>query len=66
MIPIIILSVAILVYGLILSLEQRRREIAIHRTIGGSASQLQSMGSTSRGLRDEFCCLVLQYILAIQ
>jgi ABC-type antimicrobial peptide transport system permease subunit/uncharacterized protein YjbI with pentapeptide repeats len=43
MIPIIILSMAILVYGLVLSLEQRRREIAIHRTIGGSAGQLQSM-----------------------
>jgi len=43
MIPIIILSLAILVYGLVLSLEQRRREIAIHRTIGGSAGQLQSM-----------------------
>ncbi|MDP6857111.1 MAG: FtsX-like permease family protein [Candidatus Thalassarchaeaceae archaeon] len=43
MIPIIILSLAILVYGLVLSLEQRRREIAIHRTIGGSSGQLQSM-----------------------
>jgi len=65
MIPIIILSVAILVYGLILSLEQRRREIAIHRTIGGSASQLQSMV-----LREvfamSFVAWLLGYILAIQ
>ncbi len=65
MIPIIILSIAILVYGLILSLEQRRREIAIHRTIGGSASQLQTMV-----LREvfamSFVAWLLGYILAIQ
>jgi ABC-type lipoprotein release transport system permease subunit len=43
MIPIILLSLAVLIYGLVLSLEQRRREIAIHRTIGGSVKQLQRM-----------------------
>lgn len=43
MIPIIMLSLAVLIYGLILSQEQRRREVAIHRTIGGSATNLQRM-----------------------
>lgn len=43
MIPIILLSIAVLVYGLVLSLEQRRREISIHRTIGGSANTMQKM-----------------------
>jgi len=43
MIPIVILSLSVLIYGLILSLEQRRREIAIHRVIGATASGLQSM-----------------------
>ena len=43
MIPIIILSLAVLIYGLILSQEQRRREVAVHRTMGGSARSLQRM-----------------------
>ncbi|HIK77949.1 MAG TPA: FtsX-like permease family protein [Candidatus Poseidoniales archaeon] len=43
MIPIILLSIAVLVYGMVLSLEQRRREISIHRTIGGSAQSMQKM-----------------------
>ena len=34
MIPIVILSIAVLIYGLVLSLEQRRREVSIHRVIG--------------------------------
>ena len=41
MIPIVVLSLSVLVYGLVLSLEQRRREISIHRV----------MGATSKGLR---------------
>ena len=43
MIPIVILSFSVLVYGLLLSLEQRRREISIHRVIGGSESSLTSL-----------------------
>jgi len=43
MIPIVILSFSVLIYGLILSLEQRRREISIHRVIGGTESTLGSM-----------------------
>ena len=34
MIPIVFLSLAVLIYGLVLSLEQRRREVNIHRVIG--------------------------------
>ena len=43
MIPIVILSFSVLIYGLILSLEQRRREISIHRVIGGTESTLGSL-----------------------
>ena len=43
MIPIVILSIAVLIYGLVLSLEQRRREVSIHRVIGADSSHLQSM-----------------------
>ncbi len=43
MVPIVILSLAVLVYGLVLSLEQRRREISIHRVIGADAERLQRM-----------------------
>ena len=43
MIPIIILSLSVLVYGLVLSLEQRRREISIHRVIGATAKGLRGM-----------------------
>ena len=43
MIPIVVLSFSVLIYGLVLSLEQRRREISIHRVIGGSESTLTSM-----------------------
>lgn len=35
-IPVIVLALAVLAFGLILSLEQRRKEMSIHRTIGGS------------------------------
>lgn len=43
MVPIVILSLSVLIYGLILSLEQRRREISIHRVIGADSSNLQGM-----------------------
>lgn len=43
MIPIVILSLAVLIYGLVLSLEQRRREVSIHRVIGADAQSLQGM-----------------------
>ena len=40
MIPVILLTLAVLVYGLNLALEQRRSEIAIHRVYGGTARAL--------------------------
>jgi len=40
MIPVILLSLAVLLYGLNLALEQRREEIAIHRVYGGTARAL--------------------------
>ena len=40
MIPVILLSLAVLLYGLNLALEQRREEIAIHRLYGGTARAL--------------------------
>ena len=43
MIPIVILSIAVLIYGLVLSLEQRRREVSIHRVIGADGKSLQGM-----------------------
>ena len=43
MIPVVILSLYLLIYGLELSLEQRRREISIHRSIGATADKLQGM-----------------------
>ncbi len=43
MIPIVVLSFSVLVYGLLLSLEQRRREVSIHRVIGGSESSLSAL-----------------------
>ena len=43
MIPIVILSIAVLIYGLVLSLEQRRREVSIHRVIGADGRSLQGM-----------------------
>ena len=43
MIPIVILSFSVLIYGLALSLEQRKMEIAIHRVIGGTKEGLQKM-----------------------
>ncbi len=43
MIPIVILSFSVLIYGLALSLEQRKMEVAIHRVIGGTKEGLQKM-----------------------
>jgi ABC-type antimicrobial peptide transport system permease subunit len=43
MVPIVILSFSVLIYGLVLSLEQRKREIAIHRVIGGTERTLTGM-----------------------
>ena len=43
MIPIVILSLAVLIYGLVLSLEQRRREVSIHRVIGADGQSLKGM-----------------------
>jgi len=42
-IPIVALSFVVLLYGLQLSLEQRRREVAIHRVIGGTEETLSRM-----------------------
>ncbi len=42
-VPIVALSFVVLIYGLVLSLEQRRREVAIHRVIGGTESTLSRM-----------------------
>ncbi len=42
-IPIVALSFVVLIYGLVLSLEQRRREVAIHRVIGGTEATLSRM-----------------------
>ena len=43
MIPIVVLSFSVLIYGLVLSLEQRKREISIHRVIGGTEGTLSGM-----------------------
>ena len=64
MIPIVILSLSVLIYGLILSLEQRRREIAIHRVIGATASGLQSMVLLELAVMSTFAWIA-GYILAI-
>ena len=42
-IPVVALSFVVLIYGLVLSLEQRRREVAIHRVIGGTEATLSRM-----------------------
>ncbi len=43
MIPIVVLSFSVLIYGLALSLEQRKMEVAIHRVIGGTQEGLRKM-----------------------
>jgi len=64
MIPIVILSMSVLIYGLILSLEQRRREISIHRTIGGSAKGLHRMVILELAIMS-FVAWLLGYLLAM-
>ena len=64
MIPIIILSVSVLLYGLLLSLEQRRREIAIHRTIGGGPDALLRMVLGELGVM-AFSAWLVGYLLAL-
>jgi len=39
----VVLSIAVLIYGLVLSLEQRRREISIQRVIGADTQRLSGM-----------------------
>ncbi|MEC8143112.1 MAG: ABC transporter permease, partial [Candidatus Thermoplasmatota archaeon] len=43
MIPIVFLSIAVIIYVLVLYLEQRRREVSIHRVIGADGKSLQGM-----------------------
>ena len=64
MIPIVILSLSVLIYGLVLSLEQRRREIAIHRVIGATSKGLQGMVLLELAVMSTFAW-VAGYILAI-
>ena len=64
MIPIVILSLSVLIYGLVLSLEQRRREIAIHRVIGATSNGLQSMVLLELAVMSTFAWIA-GYILAI-
>lgn len=64
MIPIIVLSVSVLLYGLLLSLEQRRREIAIHRVIGGGPDALLRMVLGELGIV-AFCAWLAGYLLAL-
>jgi len=64
MIPIVVLSLSVLIYGLVLSLEQRRREIAIHRVIGATSKGLQGMVLLELAVMSTFAW-VAGYILAI-
>lgn len=64
MIPIVILSLSVLIYGLVLSLEQRRREIAIHRVIGATSKGLQGMVLLELAVMSTFAWIA-GYILAI-
>ncbi len=64
MVPIVILSLSVLVYGLVLSLEQRRREISIHRVIGADADRLQRMVLVELGVMS-FVAWLAGYVLAL-
>ncbi len=64
MIPIVVLSLAVLVYGLLLSLEQRRREIAVNRVMGGSSAGLTKMVLAEMGVYSVTAWLA-GYLLAI-
>jgi len=63
-IPIVVLSFSVLIYGLQLSLEQRRREIAIHRVIGGTQKGLRKM-LTSEVIIVSTLAFIGGYILSI-
>ena len=70
-IPIVALSFVVLLYGLQLSLEQRRREVAIHRVIGGTQETLSRMmmievfaiGSVAWGLGFLFATGAVEIVL---
>ncbi|MBK00547.1 MAG: hypothetical protein CMB48_06345 [Euryarchaeota archaeon] len=64
MIPIVVLSLSVLIYGLVLSLEQRRREIAIHRVIGATSNGLQGMVLLELAVMSTFAWIA-GYVLAI-
>ena len=64
MIPIVVLSLSVLVYGLILSLEQRRREISIHRVIGATSKGLRGMILLELGVIS-FVAWLIGYLLAM-
>ena len=64
MIPIIVLSLAVLIYGLHLSLEQRRREVAINRVMGASSAGLSKMVLAEMGVFSVTAWLA-GYLLAI-
>lgn len=64
MIPIVILSFSVLIYGLVLSLEQRKREISIHRVIGGTEGTLTGMIMLELGVTSMFAWFA-GYILAL-
>ena len=64
MIPIVILSIAVLIYGLVLSLEQRRREVSIHRVVGADGKTLQGMVLLELFVMSSVAWL-LGYILAL-
>lgn len=64
MVPIVVLSLAVLVYGLILSLEQRRREISIHRVIGATSKGLRGMVLLELGVIATVAWLI-GYLLAM-
>jgi len=63
-IPIVVLSFSVLIYGLALSLEQRKREIAIHRVIGGTQDGLRKM-LTSEVIIVSTLAFIGGYILSI-
>ena len=63
-IPIVVLSFSVLIYGLALSLEQRKKEIAIHRVIGGTQEGLRKM-LTSEVIIVSTMAFIGGYILSI-
>ncbi|MEC8106396.1 MAG: ABC transporter permease, partial [Candidatus Thermoplasmatota archaeon] len=65
MIPIVFLSIAVLIYGLVLSLEQRRREVSIHRVIGADGKSLQGMVLLELFVMSSVAWLI-GYILALK